>query len=351
MEVTTPTGVAQDAIAPEPGSADAFQSLWDSGLDKDQGESPPQDAVEADEPPAEQEAAAEPEPVTEAPAEPETAEAAKAYDSLDAYLKESGVEPEGFMSLPVAVKVDGKDQSIPLAEVIKGYQLSSAGYQRLTEAAQAREAFAKEQSEVRQALGTRIQQAENVVNLAQQQLTQEFQSINWQELNAQDPVEYTRQMNAFQLRAVQIDQVMKNVATAQQEQARAQEQARLQALPQERERLLTAIPEWKDAAKMQEGQRRIIDAAKKAGFTDAELNGIYDHRYLVMLDKAARYDALQAQTPAKLKQVRAAPQMAKPGTRTTRDPNSVSIQNAKDAWQRSGFRDDDAAAALFERLG
>lgn len=349
MEVTTPTGVAPEAIAPSPGSEEAFQSLWDSGLDKDQGESLPIDEPEA----AEQEAAPEAAQETATEAAPEATEVApeaKTYDSLDSYLKDTGLEPEGFMSLPVAVKVDGKDELKPLAEVIKGYQLSSAGYQRLTEAAQAREAFAKEQAEVRQALGTRISQAESIVNLAQQQLTQEFQSVDWNALNQQDPVEYTRQMNAFQLRAVQIDQVMKNVATAQQEQARAQEQARLQALPQERERLLTAIPEWRDAAKMKEGQQRIIDAAKKAGFTDAELNGIYDHRYLVMLDKAARYDALQAQAPAKLKQVRAAPQMAKPGTRTVRDPNQVAIQNAKDAAARSNYRDDDAVAALFERL-
>ncbi|MDE2101729.1 MAG: hypothetical protein KGL39_31070 [Patescibacteria group bacterium] len=350
MEVTTPTGVAQSPIAPEMDDADKFQSLFDAGAfepggKKQEAEAPAPEAAAPEAAPEAPEAAK-----PEAEAKPEGEEEAPTYESLNAFLEAQKIDPESFQTLPVTVKVDGKESQVPLAEVLKGYQLSSAAYSRLAEVAQQREAFTKEQTEVRQALGTRISQAESLVNLAQQQLTSEFQAINWNALNQQDPVEYTRQMNAFQLRAVQIDQAMKQVQTAQAEQARAFEQQRAQALPAERERLFTAIPEWRDPAKMQEAQTRIIASAKKVGFTDAELNGIYDHRYLVMLDKAARYDALQAQSPAKLKQVRAAPQMAAPGARQVRDPKGSAVKNAREAWARSGFRDEDAAAAVFEHL-
>jgi len=272
------------------------------------------------------------------------------YDSLDAYLTEQKLDKDSFYSLPVAVKVDGQDQQVPLAELVKGYQLSSASYNRMNELATQRQAFTQEQTQVRQALGVRIQQTEQLLQQAQQVLLGDYQRVNWQELRSQNPAEYAALSTEFQQRQGALQQQLSQIAQAKQQEAQAAEQARLQAIPQERERLYQARPEWRDPAKAKAAQQAIITAGRQLGFTDAELSQLTDHRHLIVLDLAAQQLKLQASQPSVMKRVRAAPQMAKPGTRQVRDPKRAALNNAREAWARSGFRDEDAAAAAFEQL-
>ena len=70
---------------------------------------------------------------------------------------------------------------------------------------------------------------------------------------------------------------------------------------------------------------------------------------MLLLHDAARFAALQASSPQAVKRVRAAPQVATPGARITRDPKQVAIQQARERWKRNP-KDTDAAAAVFEHL-
>lgn len=364
-------GVAPTQIAAPPpvDDVDQFQNLWDAGafaptdekgktlsaeeqakLEREaQGQ--PEPTEQTGDKPAEGEQAAE---GTEQPADKQAKAADakpedKTYGDLNEYLKDAGVEPESFMTLPVTVKVDGVEQKVPLAEVVKGYQLSNASYNRMNELATAKQQFTNEQQQVRQALGLRIQQAEELFKSAHAELLAEFNAVPWQQLRTEDPARYSAAYTDFQARNGAIQQKLQEIAQAKQAEAQAQHQALMQALPVERERLLAARPEWRDAAKLQESQSAMRALGRKLGFTDAELNRVYDHRQMLILDMAARYAALQASTPATVKRVRAAPQMAKPGTRQTRDPKVAANQAARDAWMRDP-RNEDAGAAYFESL-
>lgn len=367
---TTPTGVATAAVAtpanssPATDQIDSFQALYDAQNQIDHGQVEPErpdlnnaQAETEGEPEAELQTEGEPQiakvtkQADKAEGEPKAEAEDKHYDSLDHYVTDNGLEPESFMALPVKVRVDGAEQNVPLGEVVKAYQLSQASYARMNEAAQVKQQFATEQTQVRQALGIQIKQAQAILGKAESQLLQDFQNVDWNGLRTSDPANYSALYTDFQARNTAIQQEKQAVANAEKQNVQAQEQQRLQAIPVERERLMQARPEWRDPAKAQAAHRSMSEYGRKLGFSDAELNAITDHRQLLVLDAAARMAQLQAATPATLKRVRTAPKMAAPGTRQNKDPKGSAVQNASSAWARSGYRDENAAAALFENLG
>ena len=362
MDATTPAGVQSSGLDFEPGSEAAFQSLVDQGLLNDvapqyrqPGEEPAWSAEQQEEkraPEAKEEPkkAPEPEAQPEAKEEPAPEPEEKQYASLDEYLKEAKLEAESFMQLPVTVKVDGQERAVPLAELQKSYQLSSAAYNRMNELATERNAFQAEQAQQKAAIEQQKQGAEALLKFAEQQILQEFQAINWQQLEAENPGQAALLFQRYQARHGAIQQHLTQLQAQRQQEAQKAEQARLQALPQELNKLLEAIPEYRDQAKLASAQQAMRETAVKVGFTPAELNGITDHRYVRILDMAARWAALQAKAPATVNRVRTAPQMAKPGARQVRDPNQVARQQINERWEKSGFRDDEAGAAVFEQF-
>lgn len=379
METTTQPGVAassapvQNAAPSQPqDTVDQFQGLWEASVaaegqqaetpeGKAQQEADAQQAQESEQQQAAQQTPEEIEAAKQAAAKeakpPEAPPEEKAYSSLDEYLKDTGLDAEAFMGLPVTVKVDGRESAVPLNELVKGYQLSSASYDRMQQAAKEREAFSAEQTQVRQALGLRIQQVESLFKTAQDQLNADYNSITpqqWQELRVQNPGEYAALMQQFEQRQRALNTQLQQVAQAKQQETQAQNQERLQALSRERENLYQARPEWRDPAKFAAAREAMLSAGRKLGFSDAELQGVTDYRNLLVLDLAAQHLAnqakLQAQLPKTLKIVRAAPKMAAPGTRQVRDPKQAASQSARKAWSDSGFKNNDAAAAYFEQF-
>lgn len=364
MDATNPAAPAATGVSSgvevEAGSEAAFQDLVDRGIFNE--DAPPNrlpgdeerwSAEDRQKEPVKAPEKAQEAPEAEKPAEGTEKQAEgeeKSYESLDAYLKEANLEAEGFMQLPVTVKVDGAEQRVPLSELTKGYELRQASYNRMQEAARAREDFTREQAQVRQALGQQIQDAEGLLTYAQQQLLGDYNRIDWQKLRMENPAEYAALAQDYNQRSAAIQQHINSIRAKRQTDAQQAEQARLQAVPAERAKLLDAIPEWRDPAKFATAHKQIRDLATKVGFTEAELNAIYDHRYLRVLDMANRWAQLQAKAPATVNRVRTAPTMAKPGTRQVRDPQKIANQNLEERWARSGYRDDEAGAAIFDQF-
>ncbi len=94
------------------------------------------------------------------------------------------------------------------------------------------------------------------------------------------------------------------VATEHQSQMRAEMLRHLEA---EKQKLLAAVPAWRDDKRAKSEQAAITTYAKGLGFTDQELAGLTDHRAVLALRKAWLYDQGKGlkgkQTPKATKQV------------------------------------------------
>lgn len=276
--------------------------------------------------------------------------------SLEEFFAEHGQEP--FLNLKFKTKVDGREEEATLSDLIRDRQLAAASYARMNEAAQARQQFQTEREQVRQALGVQIKQAQQLNELAQNQLLQDFQRIDWNALrNSPDPTEranYSVLYTDFQARNAAIQQTREQIAAAERTNAQAADTQRQQAFATERERLFQARPDWRDPAKANAAYQAISAIGRKLGFTDAELTGISDHRMLLGLHQLAELSAQtqkqQAALPKVLKRVRAAPKMATPGTRQTVAPKGAANPKLEEAWLAGGGRNDRLGAAVFERF-
>lgn len=157
-----------------------------------------------------------------------------------------------------------------------------------------RKAHVEETAKLAEARTETIKLYETALTHAQAELAP-FANINWQQLTADDP--YEAQEKAAQYMAAQ--EKYTSIATQAQavQKAQAEEQhANLVAyVTEEKEKLKAAIPEFLDPTTAKAYQAKLSEYGTSIGFTKEELGQAYDHRQLVLLDKAQKYDALMSE--------------------------------------------------------
>lgn len=241
----------------------------------------------------------------------------------------------------VTVKIDGKTEQIPLEEAIKGYQ-RQADYSRKTAAlAEERRSFDQDRQAVIQ---ERTQYAHLLTALQQQLQAQQPQEPDWQKLYDSDPFEYVRQKDLYRDR-------QERLAAASYESQRLQalqvqeQQAQLAALVNEnRQKLVEAVPAWKDAKRWESDRPKILEYGQRLGFTPEELGQTYDHRAVVALWKAMQYDSLVANRPQPV--ANKGPKSAPAGSASSAPKATSEITKAKQRLAKTGNVRD--AASLFE---
>lgn len=244
-----------------------------------------------------------------------------------------------------SVRVDGTEQKVTLDELLNGYQ-RTADYTRKTQAIaeqrkQAEAEFTAARVE-RQRYAETLRQLEAQMNQAQPE-------PDWNKLYANDPLEYVRQKDAWrdrrdQQKALQLEQ--ERLAQLQQVEQRALLE---QHLTIERQRLVEAIPEWRDDQRAAKEREAIVTWAKRAGFSDQEITQAYDHRAVNVLRKAMLYDELVGKNLADRQTPKPAPAMARPGVPpSSNEPSSKARREAFSRLSKSG-RIEDAVDYLMQR--
>jgi hypothetical protein len=363
MTDTTQTGVSQTPVAESNAFADdqrAFDGLADQGILGDAPLDPRERRQDerTDERPdpraADEQGATQGNEGEQTPPEGEEAQGEQ-YASLEEYFQKANVDFEAIRALPVTVKIDGQTKAVPLADVLKSYQLEGHVNNKSMQLSEAQRAFEAERQQAQAFVQSQFQAAQQLGQLAQQQLLGEYQAINWDQLRIADPAQWAVKQMDFQQRQAQIQnhlQQTQAALTQSQQQAQQQMQQQLAAnLPKEQEKLIQYRPEWTDQIKFSADRTAAVSAGRKLGFSDAEISqwANWDSRFLIALDKIARFDALQAAAPEAAKRVRAAPPMARPGVRTNRNPAQATRQQARDRFVANP-RDEDAGAAFFDTL-
>lgn len=187
------------------------------------------------------------------------------------------------------VKIDGKALRVPETELLNGY-LRQVDYTRKTMAhAEERKAFHAELSELRT---ERAQYAELLPVLNEQLKQLQGQDIDWEALYQQNPTEWMHQ------RAIQEDIRDRQRAALQEqyrlhqisEQERAQERTLL--LQNEREMVNQKVPQWQSDTEWAKATGVARKFAEEMGYSEAQIREVTDHRAVMALFMAARYQEL-----------------------------------------------------------
>ena len=302
----------------------SYLSVAEPEGDTKQSEAPPEPAVEGDDPEIEAQSSDEAEEVEEE----EQSEEGESEE-------EAAPQPTTFK-----VKVDGEEVEVTLEELQKGYSRTQ-DYTRKTQAlAQQRKEAEAELETVRQERAYYAQ----MVQALEKQLSQAEAEPDWDRLYQENPTEWVRQRELWRdkqdkLRAVQAEN-QRLAAVQQQEQAKAL-QARLQ---EEAQKLVEVIPEWKDSKKAAEDRGKLLEAAKRVGFSEEDLAGISDHRAIVVLRKAALYDELMTKKGQIKPAPASGPRPAKPGSASNVPSKKSEAERAQERLAKSGSLKDAVAA-------
>jgi hypothetical protein len=139
-----------------------------------------------------------------------------------------------------------------------------------------------------------------------------------EQLKENDPIQYA-------IKVAEQTEQNKKIQLVQQEQARlAQESNQYMANQQaqfvaNQSKMLTEkVKEFSDPKKAEQIKSDIRSFGKSVGFSDQELAQVYDHRHVIILQKAMEYDKLQKANPSVTKKLKNAPKMAKKGNKVAK---------------------------------
>jgi len=210
------------------------------------------------------------------------------------------VEPDEFSDSDAplyAVTIDGETSEVPLDELISGYQRKATFTQRQQELAEERETLAARIQNVpvqEAALRQTYQQYQGVLSQLRQQMeaANKPPDMDWNALERENPLQWLKLKELERQRDGEIQAVQAEQARMQQLLAGENDKKLQERLVVEQGLVLEKIPEWADGDLQVEEQRKLVEFGKAIGFSDHELNTIYDHRALVVLRDAMRYNEL-----------------------------------------------------------
>lgn len=252
-------------------------------------------------------------------------------------------------SLRDKVNIDGEESELSLHEIRRGHLRESDYTRKTQELAKQREEYARERDAKLSQLDQQSGRLTGLIMELEKSITKEV-DVDWDKLRDEDTAEYVRRKEDIRDRKAMLDEAMKEQKRVQDKQTEEQQKQLVAYLQQERNALLTHLPEWSDNDKAMEEQKRLSVYLQGQGFVNDEINSVIDHRQVLLIRKAMLYDKQQKEGKkafniAKKKVVKI-PKMTKSGSKEDKpDPNAQAIAERRKRLKQTGKLDD--AAGLF----
>ena len=215
------------------------------------------------------------------------------------------------------VKSGGEEKEVTVEDLISGYQKGDDYTKKSQALAEQRKAVEAEAHAVQEAMQLREQYAQRL-DQVKVLLENSDEQVDLDELKENDPITWSIKVaekteNNKKLNLIQQEQ--NRLAQAHQKQV-SEQQAKLVA--HEAEMLTSKVKEFSDPKKAEQIKGEIRNFGKSIGFSDQELAQVYDHRHVMVLQKAMAYDRIQKAKAGVTKKVAKAPKMAKQGNKVAK---------------------------------
>ncbi len=235
------------------------------------------------------------------------------------------------------VKASGVEKDVTLDELVSGYQKSTDYTQKSQTLAEERTKVEAHAQEIQNAMRTREAYAQKLSQVEQYLTSQAKPSENLEELKENDPIQYAITVAEQTEANKKINTIRQERQKVAQEQQHYRLQQQNQVVANEALMLSEKVKEFSDPKKAEQIKNDIRSFGKSVGFTDNELSQVYDHRHVLLLQKAMMYDKLQKSNPSVSKKVSNAPKMAKKGNKVA---NMDTYTKQKKRLKGTGSLDD-----------
>jgi len=256
-------------------------------------------------------------------AEAEAFDEEEAEEALESDEVEYEVEePDAQTDTSYTVKIDGEEFEVTLDELRNGYQ-RQADYTRKSQSlAEQRKAY---EANLQAVQAERNQYAQVLENMSANQNAelQRYENINWQELKDSDPMEYMEKRLEYQEAKDKIAELNNERYRVQQQNEAEMASVLQEKIQQEAELLVKQLPEYADPNSTLKNDLR--NYALGLGFSEQDVDGITDHRVVMVLHKAM----LQDQVAKGVKRAKPVPKVVKSGTPQTKTQKAKKAVQAK----------------------
>lgn len=253
------------------------------------------------------------------------------------------VASNGKVKLP-----DGTVSTV--ADLIAGNMKERDYRQKTMELAPQRRAL-EEQSSALKASEQQVNEQREYLSSLLESLTPQPPDPN---MLASDPIGYMQAKDQYERFVAHTQYIQQQMGLTRQQAEEASHRQRVDKASEENGALLEKLPILRDPAKLKAFADDIISAGKSAGYSQEELREAvpYDHRMALVLQKAAKWDRLQASKPKVSQKVQGRPPVQRSGKQLSHDAKRS--QRANDAMSRlrqTGSLEDATAAYLASRKG
>ena len=249
------------------------------------------------------------------------------------------------------VMANGEEIEVTYDELLRGYSRQSDYTRKTQEVSEQRKEFdAMKQNmahEYQQIQAERQQYTQALQSLMEGSMAgiDKFANVDWEVLKETDPIEYVTRKEDFREAQERVQNLQREQHAAQQRYHAQSQQEHHRMLQEETASLVNALPDWGDASKQPGIANNIRSYAMENGFTKEELNSLVDHRSILVLLKARKYDQLQ-NSDVRGKKLKNKPGVIRSGTGGDRKSDSKSRRAAKMKRLRGSGHVDDAASIL-----
>ena len=248
------------------------------------------------------------------------------------------------------VTANGQEIEVTYDELLKGYSRQSDYTRKTQELSNLRQEYERGAQQYAQALPELHSLKQQYSQALGEAVTNsvaglERFNIDWDRLREEDGGEYLLKREEFrqaqdEVRALEERKQYEDAQLAQEGKNQLQ-----QRVAYEHSKLSEIIPEWNNAESRNALSVEIKNYALSSGFTQEELVHLYDHKQLITLMKAMKYDALQ-KPDLKAKKIKNTPKVVRSGKGTQKGEVSSKKTAAKMKRLRSSGHVDDAASIL-----
>ena len=165
----------------------------------------------------------------------------------------------------------------------------------------------------------------------------QYKKVDWMSLEAGQHLALRSQMEQLKDRA---NEIQSDISEKSESLKAFREQKRREVLTEGQKYLAQAVKGWGP-----ESVKAATLAAKESGYSDEEIGGILDARFVRVLWEASQYRKVQAQKPGAIATAQKAPPVVKPGA-VSNNPSATRAKALAQMHKQKGTVD--TAAALFK---
>lgn len=267
-------------------------------------------------------------------------------DEVEATAEDEDAEPaaEDPLKQLFTVKIQGKEEQVSLDEALKGYQRNADYTRKAMTLADEKKAFEPE----REAVRFERQQYAELLPILIQQIEAGFAGEPDVALLDTNPAEYIRQERLYREQHERLAAAGAEKSRLDKIAAEERDAAVKRLIAHSGAELAKAMPKWRDPQAWAADSAKLKSYGEQLGFSAQELEHTFDHRAILALYKAMRYDEIVAKRP-KPQQQEGRPKPAPAGAAKPVQQRQVSeLTRAKQRLAKTGSVKD--AAALFGKL-